>query len=308
MDIATLLRAATLQLEIAGVASPRVDAELLLAHALGVDVAEVRRRAILGNAVGDALTDDDVAVFTDLLIRRANREPLQHLTGRAPFRHLELTVGPGVFIPRPETEVVAQVAIDEAKSLLVEHYPRGFDRFNRRPVIVDLCTGSGAIAAAVATEVPGCSVYAVELDAAAHRWAERNLADCGVVLIKGDARTALRELDGQVDVVVANPPYVPPGATPKDEEVARHDPAVALYGLGADGLEIPRGITAAAARLLKPGGLFVMEHAEVQAQAVREMVAALEAFETPTTRADLTGRPRMVIVRRRPTHARLAPK
>ena len=297
MDLSTLLRAATIQLDIAGVPSPRVDAELLLAHALGIDVAEVRRRLIMGGAAS-AVNDDDADEFTDLLIRRANREPLQHLTGRAPFRHLELAVGPGVFVPRPETEVVAQVAIDEARAIAEQ---------GRSAVVVDLCTGSGAIAAAVATEVPGCSVYAVELDAVAHRWAERNLSERGVVLVRGDARTALRELDGTVDVVVSNPPYVPPDAIPKDPEVAQHDPAVALYGLGPDGLEVPRGITSAAARLLRPGGLYVMEHAEVQAASARAMVESIEGFDPPTTRDDLTGRARMVIARRA-ARARLTPK
>lgn len=120
-------------------------------------------------------------------------------------------------------------------------------------------------------------------------------------LVRGDARTALRDLDGTVDVVVSNPPYVPPGAVPRDPEVAHHDPAVALYGLGADGLEVPRGVTAAAARLLRPGGLYVMEHAETQAAAARAMVEATGAFEAAQTRTDLTGRPRMVVSRRTAT-------
>ncbi|MCL1900435.1 MAG: peptide chain release factor N(5)-glutamine methyltransferase, partial [Promicromonosporaceae bacterium] len=117
-------------------------------------------------------------------------------------------------------------------------------------------------------------------------------------LVRGDARTALGELDGRGDVVVSNPPYVPPGAIPRDPEVAGYDPAVALYGLGTDGLEVPRGIAAAAARLLRPGGLLVMEHAEVQAAAARELVSGLDGFTSPTTGSDLTGRPRMVVARR----------
>jgi release factor glutamine methyltransferase len=295
-----LLRRAAAVLSDAGVASPRVDAELLLAHVLGVSHPEVRRRAVL-----DAPLPDDAAALTDrfalLVARRAAREPLQHLTGHAPFRHLELAVGPGVFVPRPETEQVAQVAIDEAARVASE---RG------DVVVVDLCTGSGAIALAVATEVPGAEVHAVELDAAAHAWALRNVATvrattgAAVQLVRGDARTALRTLDGGVDVVVSNPPYVPSGAVPRDPEVADHDPAVALYGLGADGLEVPRGVTAAAARLLRPGGLYVMEHAEVQDAAARAMVAetttatGAPAFTAPETRADLAGRPRMVVARR----------
>jgi release factor glutamine methyltransferase len=283
---AALLRDATGVLGSAGVPSPRPDAELLLAHVLGVPRADVRHRAILDAPVVDA---DDAAAFGRLVARRAEREPLQHLTGLAPFRHLELAVGPGVFVPRPETEQVAQVAIDEASAVVAA---RG------AALVVDLCTGSAAIALAVATEVSGARVHAVELDAAAHGWAGRNVAAHGdvVALVRGDARTALHDLDGTVDVVVSNPPYVPSDAVPQDPEVARHDPAVALYGLGPDGLEVPRGIAAAAARLLRPGGLFVMEHAEVQAQAARRTAAAAGLVD-PVTLRDLTGRDRMVVAR-----------
>ncbi|PRZ04863.1 release factor glutamine methyltransferase [Isoptericola sp. CG 20/1183] len=295
---AALLRTATGTLAAAAVPSPRVDAEVLLAHVLGVDRGEVRRRALLDAPVApDGGTPDAVAVaarFDRLVARRARREPLQHLTGLAPFRHLELAVGPGVFVPRPETEEVAQVAIDAAARTVAD---RG------SAVVVDLCTGSGAIALAVATEVPGAVVHAVELDAAAHGWAARNVEATSeqrgaavVHLVRGDARTALTELDGTVDVVVSNPPYVPPGAVPHDPEVADHDPAVALYGLGTDGLEVPRGVTAAAVRLLRPGGLYVMEHAEVQAEQARATAAGAGLVDA-TTRADLTGRPRMVVAR-----------
>lgn len=305
-----LLKWAYEELADAGVASPQADAEVLLAHALGVDRSELRRLVVLGREV----PDDAAGVFAALVSRRAAREPLQHLTGVAAFRHLELAVGPGVFVPRPETEEVAQVAIDEAAKVVGE---RG------SAVVVDLCTGTGAIALAVATEVPGTRVHAVELDKDAHAWAERNVdalsaavASAGagtkegtpperiVRLVKGDARTALYGIDGLADVVVSNPPYVPSDAVPVDPEVARHDPAVALYGLGPDGLEVPRGITDAAARLLRPGGLYVMEHAEVQAEAARDMVAAARdgegrpVFGEPETRKDLTGRHRMVVARR----------
>lgn len=298
---AALLRTATAALVDAAVPSPRVDAEVLLAHVLGVDRGEVRRLALLDAPV--AVPDGGVphrAVterFARLVARRVRREPLQHLTGSAAFRHLELAVGPGVFVPRPETEEVAQVAIDAAARAVAD---RG------SAVVVDLCTGSGAIALAVATEVPGAVVHAVELDAAAHGWAARNVAavtadgSAAVVhLVRGDARTALPELDGTVDVVVANPPYVPPGAVPQDPEVADHDPAVALYGLGHDGLEVPRGVTAAAARLLRPGGTYVMEHAEVQAEAARATAAGAGLVDV-VTRPDLTGRPRMVVARQEP--------
>ena len=277
----------------AGVPSPRVDAELLCAHAAGADRSAVTTASLLGRTLAD-LGPDVADAFARLVAARAERRPLQHLTGRAPFRHLDLEVGPGVFVPRPETEDVAQVAIDEAARVVEE---RG------EVLVVDLCTGSAAIALAVATEVPGAEVRAVELDADAHAWAARNVArveaatGARVGLVRGDARTALRHLDGTVDVVVSNPPYVPSDAVPRDPEVARHDPAVALYGLGADGLEVPRGVTAAAVRLLRPGGLYVMEHAEVQAAAARAMAEAAGLVDERTV-PDLTGRPRTVVARR----------
>lgn len=284
-----LVRAVARELAAAGIETPRVDAEILVAHAAGVSRGDLQHAALLGRPV---LADQDqVDRLRSLATSRAERLPLQHLTGTAPFRHVELEVGPGVFVPRPETEVVAQVAVDEALRVVAE---RG------SVVVVDLCTGSGAIAVAIAQEVPQAQVHAVELDAAAHAWALRNVDRLapGVTLVRGDARTALTALDGRCDVVVSNPPYVPTGAVPKDREVAEHDPAVALYGLGADGLEVPRGVTRAAARLLVPGGLYVMEHAEVQDAGARQMVDATGDFEGIHTRPDLTGRPRMVVARR----------
>lgn len=285
-DVRSVLHDVAGHLRTAGVPSPQVDAELLVCHAYGVTRAELLQASILRRPLG-ALGDD--AGLASLVTRRAAREPLQHLTGRAPFRTVELAVGPGVFVPRPETEQVAQVAIDE---VLARVRAAGTAR------VVDLCTGSGAIALAVATEVPGAEVWAVELDGAAHAWAERNLDGTGVHLVRGDARTALSELDGTCDVVVSNPPYVPPGAVPREPEVADHDPAVALYGLGADGLEVPRGISDAAARLLRPGGLLVLEHAEVQSAAARAMVLDTGVLVGPRTLPDLAGRDRMVVARR----------
>lgn len=287
--LAEVLRAAELLLVGAGVPSPRVDAELLAAHLMGIEAGttvsrgQVQAAAVLGRPAPDGLGE--------LVARRAAREPLQHLTGRAPFRGLELEVGPGVFVPRPETEQVAEVAITEARSVAARA---------GSVLVADLCTGSGAIALALAHEVPAAVVHAVELDRAAHEWAARNVAGSGldVRLVRGDARTALGVLDGSLDVVVSNPPYVPAGAVPVDPEVAQHDPAVALYGLGDDGLEVSRGVAAAAARLLRPGGLFVMEHAEVQADAARDLVRSTGAFDDIRTCADLTGRARMVVARR----------
>ncbi|MDO8143033.1 peptide chain release factor N(5)-glutamine methyltransferase [Isoptericola sp. 178] len=294
--VGALLHEASRRLAAAGVPSPRTDAELLLAHVLDVPRGEVRRLSVLDAPLPDGGAPAGPGPgerFAGLVERRARREPLQHLTGTAPFRHLELAVGPGVFVPRPETEQVAQVAVDEATAVVAD---RG------SVVVVDLCTGSGAIALAVATEVPGAVVHAVELDREAYRWTERNVAavagaaGADVRPVRGDARTALTAWDGTVDVVVSNPPYVPPTAVPRDPEVAGHDPGVALYGLGADGLEVPRGVARAAARLLRPGGLFVMEHAEVQAAGARELAAAAGLVDVRTAE-DLTGRPRMVVAR-----------
>lgn len=284
-----VLRTITAELADAGVPTPRVDAELLVAFAAGVTRGDVQLAALLGRPVLSGPEQRDH--LRELVRSRASRVPLQHLTGSAPFRHLELEVGAGVFVPRPETEVVAQVAVDEARRVLDEQ---------GGALVVDLCTGSGAIALAIAQEVPGTHVHAVELDAAAHAWAQRNVdrLALGVELERGDARTALTDLDGRCDVVVSNPPYVPTGAVPRDREVAEHDPAVALYGLGPDGLEVPRGVTTAAARLLRPGGLYVMEHAEVQDASARQMVEDTGAFEDVRTLPDLTGRPRMVVARR----------
>jgi release factor glutamine methyltransferase len=283
--LAGALREATRRLAQAGVPSARHDAEALAAHVLGTDRASVALAAARG---------DDVELgtsFADLVDERARRVPLQHLVGTAPFRDLVLDVGPGVFVPRPETEVVAQPAVDEAEALV---------RAGRRPVVVDLCTGSGALALAVAAEVPGAEVHAVELSVQAHAWAARNVSRWApaVDLRLGDAADAFADLDGLVDVVVSNPPYVPPGAVPVDPEVRDHDPEVALYGGGPDGLAVPKVVIAAAARLLRPGGLLVVEHADVQQAALLAVLASSGAWRETAGHVDLTGRPRYVTARR----------
>ncbi|MHA7238341.1 peptide chain release factor N(5)-glutamine methyltransferase [Arthrobacter sp. TMS1-12-1] len=265
------LRAAERQLRAAGVPSPRVDAELLAAHLLGVSRGRVRALALTGAAVPEG--------FEALVDERARRVPLQHLTGVAYFRRIELAVGPGVFVPRPETETVAQLVIDRAEGLVA-------------PRIVDLGTGSGAIAAAVADEVPGAEVHAVELSDLALAWAEPNLARFGVHLVQGDLATALPEQDGTFDIVVSNPPYIPAGAVPNEPEVAEHDPRMALYGGGADGMVLPRAAAGSAARLLRPGGYFVMEHAEVQAPWVAAFLEQTGDWTAVTTHQDLGGRDR----------------
>ncbi|MFT4468450.1 peptide chain release factor N(5)-glutamine methyltransferase [Arthrobacter sulfonylureivorans] len=276
-NLAEALAAAAARLAEAGVPSPRVDAELLAAHLLGVSLGRVRALALMDAESPDGLED--------LVAERATRVPLQHITGRAFFRHVELQVGPGVFVPRPETETVAQHAIDQALALPAAK-------------VVDLGTGSGAIAAAVASEVPTATVYAVELSDLAHAWAERNLAPLGVTLLRDDLRTALSEQDGTFDVVVSNPPYIPAEAVPREPEVADHDPQMALYGGGADGMELPAATAATAARLLKPGGYFIMEHAEVQAAAVLSLLQAAGCWQQVATEYDLTGRERATSARR----------
>jgi release factor glutamine methyltransferase len=266
------------------------EARTHLAHA-GVDPADAERlaRGLLPEGtvleVLDRPPDGFEAAFRAAVARRAAREPLQLILGWVGFRELVLHTGPGVFIPRVETELVSGVAIDAARTALSR---RGSAR------VVDLCTGSGAIAAAIASEVAGARVWAVELDPAALDLAARNLAGLGVTLVAGDAAVALPDLDGTVDVVVTNPPYVPPDGVPRDPEVRNWDPSHALYGGGPDGLDLPRAIMRRAAGLLRPGGALVMEHADVQGEAVRAELVALGAFEDVVTLPDLTGRDRMV--------------
>jgi release factor glutamine methyltransferase len=276
LSVRTLLAEAASRLEAAGVASPRFDAEELLAHVLGV------RRSELPVAEVDAAQRE---TYEALLARRVEREPLQHLTGEAPFRHLVVNVGPGVFVPRPETEVVAGWAIDALRS-------------RTAPVVVDLCTGSGAIALAIATEVPAAVVYAVELDRQAYEWASRNLAASSVTLRQGDAADAFPELDGTVDLVIANPPYIPMAAYESVEaEVRDHDPALALWS-GEDGLDAVRVIERTAARLVRPGGLVVVEHADVQGETAPAVFAATGAWVNVRDRVDLAGRQRFVTAER----------
>ena len=272
------------RLDDGGVADPATDAELLLAHVLGVTRGRVQALAV----IREPLAPEVVAAVRELAEERARRIPLQHLTGRAPFRSIELAVGPGVFVPRPETEIVAQFAIDALQSVP-----------DPEPLAVDLCTGSGALALALAHEVPSARVWAVELSAEARAWAERNIAEWGdgrVALVAGDATalSAIPELGplvGRVHVVVSNPPYVPSGMVPRDPEVRDHDPQLALYG-GVDGLDVVRSISRSARELLVPGGAVVIEHAESQGRAIREVLTA-DGWRAAATHPDLTGRDRV---------------
>jgi len=270
------LRALAQQLLEAGVPDPQVDAELLLGHVRGLSRGELQAAVVRG----ETLSDQDAEQLSALAARRAAREPLQHLTGRAAFRHLELAVGPGVFVPRPETETVVQFAID---ALHENPAPN--------PIAIDLGTGSGAIAMAMATEVPRARVFAVERSEQAHAWAARNTADVeNLTLVRGDLATAFDELRGQVDVVISNPPYVPDDAIPRDIEVRLHDPAQALYG-GADGLDVVRVISRRAQELLHPGGLLVLEHGELQGESIRDILQR-DGWRAAATHQDLTRRDR----------------
>jgi release factor glutamine methyltransferase len=272
----TLAEDASARLRAAGVESPEHDAQVLLAHVLGVERSQL------------ALVDDVPAPAAEeyavLVARRAAREPLQHLTGTAWFRNVELRVGPGVFVPRPETELLAGWAVEAAAALA-------------EPVVVDLGTGSGAIAKAVADEVPAARVHAVELDDRAHSWAARNLAGTGVELRHGDLAEAFADLAGAVDVVVSNPPYIPHEAWESvTAEVRDHDPDLALYATG-DGLDTIRVVEQRAALLLRPGGVVGVEHADAQGESAPAVFTATGRWEQVRDHPDLAGRARFLTAR-----------
>ena len=267
VPLADALRGAADVLQSAGVPDPVVDAELLIAYVLGPDVSRGEVRAALFR--GDRLSSAQHQGLRAALVRRAGREPLQHITGLAPFRHLTLRVGPGVFVPRPETETVAQLAIDALRAVA-----------DPAPIAVDLGTGSGAIA------------LAVEKSADALAWTRRNVDAIApeVDLRHGDLADAFGDLDGRVSVVASNPPYIPTGAVPREEEVRLHDPELALYG-GDDGLDVVRVISAVGLRLARSGGVIVLEHGEEQGSAIRELLAA-DGWLGASTHPDLTTRDR----------------
>ena len=296
----------------AGVESPRAEAELIAAHVHGVRRTEL-------HTVPDASFD---ARFWEGIGRRAAREPLQHITGRAYFRYLELEVGPGVFVPRPETEVMTGWAIDRLREMDVAE-----------PVVVDLGTGSGAIALAIAQEAPRARVHAVEADPIARGWTEKNVArvasaapytrgrvtlhsadftgadftgadftgadftrsDLAGADFAGPGVTApgtLGELAGQADLVISNPPYIPLGAT-VPPEVGEYDPPAALWG-GADGLDAIRAVERAARRLLRPGGMIAVEHGAPQGAAVYWAFCEEAGWRDTRNHKDLARRDRFV--------------
>ncbi len=249
------------------------------------EAAAVLARAGVPNPDYDARVLSKYDDFDERIHRRAAREPLQYIVGSAPFRYLDVLVGPVAFIPRPETELLAGWVIDAAKAL-------------DRPVVVDLCCGPGTIALSMAHEVPGAQVYAVELDEAAAAWAQRNIEVLGltVTLAVADMRDAFHDLDGSVDAVVCNPPYVVRG-TIDQPEVADHEPAVALYD-GGDGLAVIRTVVDVAARLLRPGGLLAVEHGDTQGSDVVQQFNTA-GFVDVADHKDLTGRDRFTTGRKR---------
>ncbi|WP_150308438.1 peptide chain release factor N(5)-glutamine methyltransferase [Planctomonas psychrotolerans] len=286
LTVKALRQGAIDDLAAAGVLDPEVDAELLIAHVLGASRGRVQSLGIMDAPVDDA----DASEVRALVRRRAAREPLQHITGRAPFRSLDLAVGPGVFVPRPETEGVAQIAIDALRAAAAPS-----------PLAVDLGTGSGAIALALATEVPHSRVVAIEKSPDAHAWASRNVAEfasTNVTLLLADLADAPHEYDGCASVVASNPPYIPSAAIPRDPEVRLFDPELALYG-GEDGLDVVRAVSVTAARLLHAGGTLVIEHGELQGAEIRQLLLA-DGWQAAATHRDLTGRDRVTTALRAP--------
>jgi release factor glutamine methyltransferase len=283
-----LLIEAVSQLRAGGVESPEQEARQLLAYAAGVELARL--------PLIDAVEDGQAAHFQTLIKKRSQRIPLQHLTGRAHFRHLELEVGPGVFVPRPETEVMTGWAIEQLRPMV---YAVARGRSRHLPVVVELGTGSGAIAKSIATELTGTRVYAVEVSEEAAAYASRNLADTTVELYVQDMIGALPQLNGGVDLVIANPPYVPLEAFESVVPEARdHDPLLALFA-GEDGLDVIRAVVAEAARLLRPAGLLCVEHADVQGESAQQVVVTHGGFAGVRDHQDLTGRSRFVTAIRR---------
>ena len=281
----TAVRTATDRLAEAGVDSPEHDARALAVHVLGLE----RPSDLL---MVDDLQPEQATAFDELVARRAERVPLQHLTGQVGFRHIVLEVGPGVFVPRPETESVVQWAVDAVRA-------EGW----QSPLCVDLCTGSGTIAFALANEVPGATVHAVERDPDALAWTRRNAAlrvaagDPEVQLHLGSAEDALPGFDGTLDLVVSNPPYVATSeAHIPDPEVVDHDPGIALWA-GEDGLDVVRLVEQAARRLLKPGGLVVVEHSDRQGRSAPELFEQAGGWGDVQDHRDLAGRDRFVTAR-----------
>jgi release factor glutamine methyltransferase len=275
MAVRQAIDAAEAALAQAGVGSPRTDAELLAAHAAGVE----RGRLAFFDAGPDFFER-----YGGLVAERVNRKPLQRIVGTAAFGPVTVQVGPGVFTPRPETEALLEWAVGQ--------------RLSQNPVIVDLCTGTGALAFALFKHWPGARILAVDDSEQALEYATRNLDGTGVELLQADVTETglLPELDGRVDLLVANPPYIPDGAV-LEPEVAEHDPPHALFG-GPDGMAIIDAIADVAARWLSPGGFCAVEHDDTTSARTVEAFTRTARFDDVTSRRDLTGRPRFVTAAR----------
>lgn len=330
------VRSSAAILSAAGVDTPEHDVKLLLAEAFHVDLRDVDKAMLMGDdvehlnsalasdspesdihnapegmCVSDApesdawanakTTGNTVAAamerFHSMVDRRAKREPLQHITGHAPFRYLDLKVGPGVFIPRPETELVVQEGIEWTTR-------HGMYRAK----VVDLCAGSGAIGLAFVTEVPGSEVWAVEQSERTAQWTRRNLDETTkrypaiagnyhLEIADATQMPTLNQLDGTIDIVLTNPPYVPLADIPQQPEVRDYDPDLALYGGSADGTLIPERIIARAAKLLKNGGLLVMEHDITQGERLSAFALSY-GFSNVMVHNDYTGRPRYMTAKK----------
>ena len=283
-----LLHEATEMLSHAGIESAHVDAALLLASVMKVERSQLSPFAEIPLV--------EAATFHELVHQRATRIPLQHLTGEAHFRHITLKVGVGVFVPRPETELLVEAGI---QSLCKIVSPR---------IAVDLCSGSGAIALSLACEVPHTTVYAVEQSPEAFTWLKANVEAhqeqlekmySQVKVIHGDATDLelFSNLAGNVDVVLSNPPYIPDEMIPRDPEARDYDPAMALFG-GPDGLDVARGVVRVAQMLLKSGGLFGMEHADVQGQSVPDLLEEIGGWSQVEDHLDYNKLPRFTTATR----------
>ena len=270
------IESATTLLADAGIDSARYEAEELAAHLTGTE----RGRLPLIDSPDDTFFDR----YHAAIAARSCRVPLQHITGTAAFGPLRLLVGPGVFIPRPETEAILEWATGQ-------HLPEA-------PVIVDLCTGSGALAMALAQHWPEARLLGIDDSDAALEYARKNSAGTKVELLHADVTKPglLTDLDGQVDLVVANPPYVPDGA-PVEPEVSHYDPSHAVFG-GADGMTVINAIVRLAGRWLRPGGFFAVEHDDTTSSLTCELISGTELFDDVVAQTDLTGRPRFVTARR----------
>jgi release factor glutamine methyltransferase len=299
-SVRSVVNGAARVLRDAGIETPINDAKLMLAGACDVEPRDISMLMALNESLpndGTSHADLTLETFRHMITRRAGHEPLQYIVGHAPFRYLDMLVGPGVFIPRPETETVVQTALD----WMTDRRSKACNSCDSRKV-VDLCAGSGVIGLSMVTELPDCEVWAVEQSADAIAWAQRNAnvilrdhpqARDAYHLVQADATSpqTLAPLDGRVDIVISNPPYVPQSQVPEQVEVRDYDPAMALYGGSADGLLIPERIIERSSVLLRSGGALVMEHDISQSEELIHY-AQKRGFTNAKTGKDLTGKPR----------------